>query len=190
MNSMKWKKSAPSNFIHVKHAQTHWTSSLADFPLQRNIERVSPFFCFVSKGSNQFETQLGFSRRLKANQALDILSEKKSSLPMERPGGTVVLLRAPRGWMLSHNQRTGTKLTFVQGSKAYEWSFQLDGTYGDRPPERKSHQMNEQILTLVQPLLLKVFLLFDRRTKTNKNFLTGKRTARNWQKTLMRFYSH
>lgn len=116
--------------------------------------------------------------------------KKKSSLPMERPGGTVVLLRAPRGWMLSHDQRTGTKLTFVQGSKAYEWSFQLDGTYGDRPPERKSHQMNEQILTLVQPLLLKVFLLFDRRTKTNKNFLTRKRTARNWQKTLMRFYSH
>lgn len=95
------EKSAPSNFIHVKHAQTHWTSSLADFPLQRNIEWVSPFFCFVSKGSNQFETQLGFSRRLKANQALDILSEKKSSLPMERPGGTAVLLRAPRGWMLS-----------------------------------------------------------------------------------------
>lgn len=71
------EKSGPSNFIHVNLAQTHWTSSLPDFPLQRNIEWVALFFCFVSKGSNQFETQLGFTRRLKVNQALDILSGKK-----------------------------------------------------------------------------------------------------------------
>ncbi len=64
------EKSGPSNFIHVNPTQTHWTSPLPDFPLQRNIERVAPFFCFMSKGSNQFGTRLGFTLRLTVNVKL------------------------------------------------------------------------------------------------------------------------
>lgn len=59
---------------------------IAWFSTSKEYWVSGPFFCFVSKGSNQFETQLGFTRRLKVNQALDILSgkkKKKISLPME-----------------------------------------------------------------------------------------------------------
>lgn len=50
---------------------------IAWFSTSKEYWVSGPFFCFVSKGSNQFETQLGFTRRLKVNQALDILSGKK-----------------------------------------------------------------------------------------------------------------
>lgn len=64
------EKRGPSNFIHVNPTQTHWTSPLPDFPLQRNIESVvlfSLFFHFVSKGPNRFGTLLRFTLRLTAN---------------------------------------------------------------------------------------------------------------------------
>lgn len=80
------EKSVPFNFIPVNPTQTHWTSPLPDFQLQRNIES-GPIFCFVSKGSIQLGTQLGFTLRLSVNVKSGIENfiwkKKKPSPPVE-----------------------------------------------------------------------------------------------------------
>lgn len=95
------EKSGPSNFIHVNPTQTHWTSPLPDFPLQRNIEREAIFFCFVSKGvQSVWNSTLRLTVNVKSGVGNFLRKIKKKKNALSSCGalcGAAVLLAAPRG---------------------------------------------------------------------------------------------
>jgi len=56
LNSTKKKRKRAVQFYSCHPTHTKWTSTLPSFTLQRNTERVAPFFLLGYKSSNQFET--------------------------------------------------------------------------------------------------------------------------------------